>query len=63
MQGGDEKVAATALVIAVLEKRLGGLRGSWELVGDKGRAWLEGEVGDANVEEWVQRGMKVLGHD
>ncbi|EUC33829.1 hypothetical protein COCCADRAFT_94986 [Bipolaris zeicola 26-R-13] len=63
MQEGDEKVAATALVIAVLEKRLGGLRGSWELVGDKGRAWLEGEVGDANVEEWVQRGMKVLGHD
>lgn len=63
MQGVDEKVAATVLVIAVLEKRLEGLRGSWELVGDKGRAWLEGEVGDGNVEEWVQRGKKVLGDD
>ncbi|EMD86397.1 hypothetical protein COCC4DRAFT_31608 [Bipolaris maydis ATCC 48331] len=60
MDGVDDRVVATALVIAVFEARLEGLKGSWELVGDKGRAWLEGEVGDGNVEEWVQRGKKVL---
>ncbi|KAJ6200158.1 von Willebrand factor type A domain-containing protein [Bipolaris maydis] len=60
MDGVNDRVVATALVIAVFEARLEGLKGSWELVGDKGRAWLEGEVGDGNVEEWVQRGKKVL---
>ncbi|EMD70119.1 hypothetical protein COCSADRAFT_132672 [Bipolaris sorokiniana ND90Pr] len=59
-EGVDERVVATALVIAMFEEKLEGLRGSWELVDEKGRAWLEGEVGDGNVEEWVQRGRKVL---
>ncbi|EUC40488.1 hypothetical protein COCMIDRAFT_41192 [Bipolaris oryzae ATCC 44560] len=62
-EGADEKVVATAIVIALFEERLEGLRGSWELVGEKGRAWLEGEVGGDEVEGWVERGKKVLRDD
>ena len=59
-EGVDERVVATALVMAMFEEKLVGLGGSWELVVEKGGAWLAGVVGDGNVEEWVQRGRKVL---
>ncbi|KAH7383858.1 von Willebrand factor type A domain-containing protein [Pyrenochaeta sp. MPI-SDFR-AT-0127] len=56
--GGNKKHFATAIVIAVFEGKLGSFKGSWELVVDKAKEWLESEVGDA--ERLVERARKVL---
>jgi hypothetical protein len=46
----DAKVFLTALVIAVFERKLRASEGSWELVVDKAKGWLEGQgVGDVEV--------------
>ncbi|KNG51681.1 von willebrand domain-containing protein [Stemphylium lycopersici] len=44
MESVDKTVFVTALVVAVFEKRLAWWKGSWELVVDKARNWLEGEA-------------------
>jgi hypothetical protein len=55
------KVVGTALVIAYLEGRLQGMKGSWELVVEKARGWLEGmgegylEGAALSVEELVKK--------
>ncbi|KAF2025690.1 VIT-domain-containing protein [Setomelanomma holmii] len=47
--GVDAKVFVTALVIAVFEKKLSAFEGSWELVVEKARGWLNG-LGVSDVE-------------
>jgi hypothetical protein len=51
--GAEDTQWVTALVIAFFEKRLGALKGSWELVVEKARVWLQGKVGTARVEDIV----------
>ncbi|KAF1848931.1 VIT-domain-containing protein [Cucurbitaria berberidis CBS 394.84] len=45
--GVHQKHLATAIVVVIFEVKLLEFKGSWELVVDKARAWLEAEVGDA----------------
>ncbi|CAO2650129.1 Nn.00g014210.m01.CDS01 [Neocucurbitaria sp. VM-36] len=56
--GVNKKHLATALVVAVFEAKLAEFRGSWELVVDKAKEWLEGDVGDA--ERIFERVRKVV---
>ena len=59
--GVDKTHLATAIIIVVLETKLAAFRGSWELVIEKARAWLEGEMGgEEEVEKVVERGRKVV---
>lgn len=56
--GTNKKQFATAIVIAFFEEKLAAFKGSWELVVDKAREWLESEVGDAG--KIVEKARKVL---
>lgn len=64
--GQNPIVLATAIVVVVFEEKLGEFRGSWELVVEKAREWLSGEVGggDGNgnvgLEELFERARKVV---
>lgn len=40
-EGEELDVVATAVAVAVMEEKLAGLRGSWELVVEKARGWLD----------------------
>ena len=55
--GVHKKHLTTAIVIAVLEDKLRSFQGSWELVVEKAREWLDNEVGDA--ENLLERARKV----
>ena len=60
--GVNETAFATALVITVFEERLGEFKGSWELVVEKAKAFLESEVGGTDrAEEIIARAKYVLG--
>ncbi|KAH7093573.1 von Willebrand factor type A domain-containing protein [Paraphoma chrysanthemicola] len=50
--GVNEKVFVTALVIAAFEKKLREFEGSWELVVEKARGWLD-DQGVGNVEALI----------
>ncbi|KAF2867071.1 hypothetical protein BDV95DRAFT_582412 [Massariosphaeria phaeospora] len=56
--GGDKiaAVLATAIVIMFLEKKMADEEETWELVVEKARGWLAGEVGDEEVlkEVWKE---------
>ncbi|KAJ4372984.1 hypothetical protein N0V83_003275 [Neocucurbitaria cava] len=64
--GLNPVVLATAIVVVVFEEKLGEFRGSWELVVEKAREWLSGEVegrggsGNVGLEELFERVMKVV---
>jgi hypothetical protein len=59
--GVDETVLATALVVVIFEEMLGMWKGSWELVVEKARKWLESEVGLDGVDGVVERAREVIG--
>ncbi len=54
----NKKHLATSLVIAVFEEKLAAFRGSWELVVDKARDWLEGEM--LEIEDIMQTARKLV---
>ncbi|USP78781.1 uncharacterized protein yc1106_06055 [Curvularia clavata] len=56
----DETVLATALAIAIFQDYLSEWKGSWELIVEKGRSWLEGEVGAETAGKYLERARKVV---
>jgi hypothetical protein len=52
--GGQSDVLATAMVVVFLEEGLGELRDEWEMLVDKARGWLEGEMSGKTVEEYCE---------
>jgi hypothetical protein len=52
--GGQSDVLATAMVVVFLEEGLGELRDEWEMLMDKARGWLEGEMSGKTVEEYCE---------
>jgi len=57
---GKEDVMATALTIAFLQTKMAGRRDVWEMVVEKARAWLGGQVGDGRVEGLVKTAEGLL---
>lgn len=54
-EGCGESVWATVLAISWLEKCRAGEKEVWDMVGEKGRGWLDGELvseGKGIVEGW-----------
>jgi hypothetical protein len=47
----EKKLFTTALVVVLLEEKLAQWKGSWELVVEKARGWLDEEAGKDNVEK------------
>ncbi len=59
--GGESDRLATALVLAFLEGRLAGKKDEWEMLAEKARDWLAGEVGEGAVEGLFGEARKILG--
>ena len=59
--GGESDRLATALVLAFLEGRLAGKKDEWEMLAEKARDWLAGEVGEGSVEGLLGEARKILG--
>lgn len=57
---GDLEVAATALAVAFLENKAGGLKTSWEMVVAKARGWMGGQVFGESVDEVVGKAKAYL---
>ena len=54
-------VLATGLVLVYLELRLGEKRDEWEMLADKAREWLQGQLeGGVTVEKYLEGAKKVL---
>jgi hypothetical protein len=49
-KGGEQKVWVTLLVVCFLEQKMSGEEGTWGLVVEKARGWLEGS-GDMDLED------------
>ncbi|KAF1951607.1 hypothetical protein CC80DRAFT_597319 [Byssothecium circinans] len=60
ISGFGEAEWVTALVVVFMEEKLVGLRGSWELVVEKARMWLEGRVGAGELERVLGRARDVV---
>ncbi|KAF1939498.1 von Willebrand domain-containing protein [Clathrospora elynae] len=58
--GVDTKLFATALVVMVFEEKLAKWKGSWELVVEKARVWLEGEFGVTGLEKILETARNVV---
>jgi hypothetical protein len=58
--GGDQKAWVTMLVVCFLEQRMGSEEGTWELVVEKARGWLAGNVltGLQHLEEEAVESLK-----
>ena len=56
----SKRCFATALAVAFLEGKMGGERETWELVVDKARTWLEGQVGAGSLENCLRDAGKLL---
>lgn len=60
--GGDDDVLATAIAIAFLRKRLGEQKEAWEMMVDKAVMWMEEQVGEGEVDKWVEAMGGLLGN-
>ncbi|KAF9106041.1 hypothetical protein BGX27_009340, partial [Mortierella sp. AM989] len=58
--GWDRKVAATALVIVYFETKLEKEKETWELIVDKAKGWLEGEIGQDQTEAVLNKAIGLL---
>ena len=56
---GDD-VWATMLVVCFLEKKMRGEKDLWEMVMEKARLWLKGQIGDELVEEIEKKARNVF---
>lgn len=57
---GNKDAMATALTMAFLRTKMAGRKDVWEMVTEKARAWLGGQIGDGKVEEIVKRAEGLL---
>jgi hypothetical protein len=58
--GVDKTVLVTGLVVVVFEERFKEQEGAWELVVEKAKEWLQGEIDD-RIKEVLGRAKRVLG--
>lgn len=57
----ETHLLATGLVLAFLEKRMAGERDEWEMLGEKARGWMEGELGGVlSAGEFVEKVKGVI---
>lgn len=57
---GNKDAMATALTMAFLRTKMAGRKDVWEMVTEKARAWLGGQIGYGKVEEIVKRAEGLL---
>ncbi|KAG0012461.1 hypothetical protein BGZ80_011715 [Entomortierella chlamydospora] len=58
--GWDQKVVATALAIAYFEKKLAKEKDTWELVTDKAKGWLEGQIGQDQADAALEKAEELI---
>ncbi|KAF9173487.1 hypothetical protein BGX21_003797 [Mortierella sp. AD011] len=58
--GWDQKVVATALAIAYFEKKLAKEKDTWELVTDKAKGWLEGQIGQDQADAALEKAKELI---
>ncbi|KAF8953531.1 hypothetical protein BGZ46_003187 [Entomortierella lignicola] len=56
----DKDILATALVVAFFEKKLNKDKDTWELVTDKAREWLKGQIGQDQADALHEKATEIV---
>ena len=59
--GYGKQAVATALAVVFFERKLKSEKGAWELVVEKARGWLEGNIGEDGVHTLMEKAVALVG--
>lgn len=59
--GYGKQAVATALAVVFFERKLKGEKDAWELVVEKARGWLEGNIGEDGVHTLMEKAVALVG--